>query len=397
MEDMPMREMDFSEKNLRNRWCGVNSIWQSIQGETKRYVKRRLERAMQLEVTVQVGCGRYERSIGRSDYRNGSYARGLLTTYGWIEALEVPRLREGGFESAVFEKYRRRQRVVDRVLLEAFLLGHATRKVRRLVKSLFGAEISPQAVSNIIGELDDEVAVFHRRRLDSDYQVVYLDGLWVTLSKPVKVKKVLLVALGISADGSKELLSFQLAPSESEACWWGFLSDLKQRGLSGMEVVVSDGAPGLVKAIRALYPRVKHQLCTFHKAMDLGDHLIEKRHRKRIIGDALYIFEAVHETEARQRLRRFQQSWSDKEPKAVRNFLKDIDACFVFLDYPDPTRTRLKTNNPIERSIEEIRRRIIPMRSFNNTASAERIIYGIIAYVLNNSTDMPENEFTQIA
>lgn len=392
-----MREMDFSENNLFNRWCGVNTVWRQLEGETKRFVKRHLERAMRVEVRAQVGCGRYERSIGRCGYRNGSYARDLLTSYGWIDGLQVPRTREGGLESAVFEKYRRRCRAVDLVLLEAFLLGHATRKTTRLFKRLYGSELSPQAVSNIVHELEDELAEFHERRLDGEYQAVYLDGLWVTLRKPVKVKKVLLIALGQKADGTKELLSFQLAPSESEACWWGFLSDLKERGLTGMEVIVSDGAPGLVKSIRALYSRVAHQLCTFHKAMDLGNHLADKRHRKGIIADALHIFEVATETEARKRLRGFVDKWAQKEPKAVRNFYKDLDACFVYLDYPEPLRRSLKTNNPIERYIEEIRRRIIPMRSFNNAKSAERITYGIIAYVLNNNPDMPNTEFTQVA
>ena len=390
-----MREMDFSEKNLFRRWLGVKSMWEGIEGEVKQLVKTTLEQVMEAQLTAQVGCRRYERSIGRSGYRNGCYARGLLTTYGWIEGLKVPRLREGGFDSLVFEKYHRRQRALDQVLLEAFFLGHATRKVRRLVKRLFGSEISPQAVSNIVHELDDKVTAFHQRRLDGNYQVLYLDGLWVTMSKPVKVRKALLLALGMKADGGKELLSFHLAPSESEACWWGFLSDLKDRGLSGMEVIVSDGAAGLVKSIRGLYPRAKHQLCTFHKTLDLADHLVEKRHRRQIIADARHIFEAAHETEARKRLRHFSDKWSVQEPKAVRNFFRDIDACFVFLDYPEPLRTSLKTNNPIERYIEEIKRRTIPMRSFNNVKSAERIIYGIIAYVLNNPTDMPEHEFTQ--
>lgn len=274
-----MRELDFSEKNLRNRWLGVNSIWYSIQGEVKQFVKRRLERAMDVEVTSHVGCRRYERSDDRSGYRNGAYARNLLTTYGWIDGLKVPRLREGSYESLVFERYRRRQRAVDRVLLEAFLFGHATRKVRRLVKSLFGAEISPQAVSNVVHELDDEVKAFHLRQFERDYQAVYLDGLWVTLRSPVKVKKVLLVALGMKPDGSKELLGFHLAANESEACWYGFISDLKQRGLAGMEVIVSDGEAGLVKSIRGLYPRSSHQLRTYHKVTDLTNHLVEKRLR----------------------------------------------------------------------------------------------------------------------
>ena len=392
-----MRELDFTEKNLRNRWLGVKSIWSLIQGETRVFVKRRLERAMHSELSTHVGCNRYERSPKRRGHRNGSYARSLLTSYGWIDDLSVPRIREGCFETKVFEKYRRRQRAVDLVLLEAFLLGCATRKVRRLCRRVFGSDISPQGVSNIVHELDDEVNAFHRRALDGKYQVIYLDGLWITLSKPVKVKKVLLAALGIRHDGTKELLSFQLVSSESESCWWGFLSDLKDRGLSSMEVIVSDGAPGLVKAIQALYPRSAHQLCTFHKAMDLGHHLTDKRHRRRIISDALYIFEATTESEMRARLHIFIDKWMHKEPKAVRNFMKGFEYCLVYLEYDDPVRTRLKTNNPIERYFEEIRRRIIPMRAFNNIKSVERIVYGIIAYVLNNKQDMPNYQFTQFA
>jgi putative transposase len=394
-----MREMDFSESNLRNRWLGVNGIWKEIQGQVKRSIKVTLERALVLEQRNRLGCKWYERSRGRQGYRNGSYVRDFLTTYGWIEGLVVPRIREGGFNSEILERCRRRQRQVDRVLLEAFLLGHSTRKTRRLFKSLFGGSVSAQTISNIVKELDQELQQFHRRRLNDDYQFLYLDGLWLTLRKPVKVKKVLLVALGVRSDGKKELLSFQLAQSESESCWWGFLSDLKQRGLKGenLEVMVSDGVSGLIKAFSALYPRISWQWCTFHKANDLGQNLANKGYRHRIISDALYIFEAETETQTRKRLRAFYDRWSKKEPKAVRNFLRGFEYCLTYLEYPGPLRIMLKTNNPIERYLQELRRRIIPMRSFNNTKSTERIIYGIIAYVLNQKQDMPKHKFTQLS
>jgi transposase-like protein len=302
-------------------------------------------------------------------------------------------------EFELLERYRRRQRVLDRVLLEGFLLGHSTRKSVRWFKKLFGAEISAQAVSNIVKELDGEVERFHRRELGDDYRFLYLDGLWITVTRPVKVKKVLLVALGIRLDGTKELLSFQLAGSESEACWWGFISDLKQRGLAGekLEVIVSDGASGLVKAHRALYPRVPYQLCTLHKAMDLAGHLGDKRHRSRIIADALRVFEGETATQVRKNLKAFCDKWSIKEPRAVRNLIRGFEYCLVYLEYPDPIRTILKTNNPVERYLQELRRRIIPMRSFNNCKSADRIIYGIIAYVLNQTQDVPNHQFTQLA
>jgi putative transposase len=393
------REMDFSESNLRNRWFGVKDFWKELEGRTMGMVKVGLERALVVEQGRRVGCGRYKRSPRRRGYRNGSFERDLLTRYGWIEDLRVPRVREGGMEFEVLERYRRRQRAVDRVLLEAFLLGHSTRKSIRWFKSLFGRGVSAQAVSNIVKELDQQVQEYHRRWLGDDYRFLYLDGLWITLSKPVKVKKVLLVALGVKQDGTKELLSFQLADSESESWWWGFLSDLKARGMKGenLEVMVSDGAPGLVKAIHSLYPRVSHQPCTFHKANDISQHLANKRHHHRIIADALHIFEATTATQARKRLRLFCGKWWSKEPKAVRNFVRGFEHCLTYLEYPDPIRTMLKTNNPIERYIQELRRRIIPMRSFNNARSAERIIYGIVAYVLNQPQDVPNYEFTQLA
>jgi len=163
-------------------------------------------------------------------------------------------------------------------------------------------------------------------------------------------------------------------------------------------VIISDGAGGLVKAMEALYPRVAHQLCTFHKANDMGQHLVDKRHRHRIILDALYVFEGETETEVRKRLKVFCDRWAPKEPQAVRNFVRGFEHCLVYLQYPDPLRTMLKTNNLLERYLQELRRRITPMRAFNNSKSVERIIYGLIAYVLNQQQDMPKTfTFTQLS
>ncbi|MFH2054336.1 MAG: IS256 family transposase [bacterium] len=394
-----MREMDFSESNLFNRWCGVNTIWRQLEGEVKRQVKVSLERALGEEVGRRVGCERYERSGSRRNYRNGHYERDLLSRYGWIEGLQVPRLRRGGYEHGIFERYRRRQRQLDWVLLEAFLLGHATRKTRLSFKSTFGAEVSAQTVSNLVKELDGEVRRFHHRRLRDHYRFLYLDGLWLKVRRPCYQKKVLLVALGVRADGEAELLSFQVAVQESESCWWGFVSDLQHRGLWGgsLEVIVSDGNPGLLKALQAHYPRVRRQRCTFHQATGLAKYCEQSRHRRRLVNDALAIFNAEHEKEARRRLRQFREKWSAKEPAAVRNLLKGFESCLTYLDFPEPWRTRLKTNNLIERYLEELNRRIIPMRSFNNVASIERIVYGIIAYVLNQPQEVPEHQFTQNA
>ncbi len=393
-----MRELDFSEANLFNRLCGVNTIWRLLQGEVKQYVKVRLERALVVETEARIGCGRYQRSDDRQDYRNGSYSRDLLTSYGWIEGLAVPRLRYSPVVSDVFDRYARRQRLLDRVLLEAFLLGHATRKARRLFGTLFGESISAPTVSRVVEHLDAEMTAFHSRSLSDRYRYVYLDGLWVTLRKPVKVRKVILVALGVGESGERNLLSFQLAPSESESCWWGFISDLKARGIRSPQLVITDGAAGLIKAVQALYPRSDHQRCGVHKAFEAASRVEDNRRCRSFRQAAVSVFEARTVSELRARLKAFTDHWASREPTAVQSFLRGLDSCLTYLKYPPPLQKRLYNTNLIERYIEEIRRRTIPMRSFNNAQSAERIIYGIIAYVLNqNPMDMPDCQFTQDA
>jgi len=397
-----MREVDFSEKNLFCRWLGVKTIWELIQGEVNKSVKVTLEVALASEVTTQVGCQKYERSDQRAGYRNGFYSRDLLTQYGWIEDLQVPRLRQGGLESAVFDRYQRRQRLLDVVLLQAFLSGHSTRQTRRVFGRLFGESVSAPTVSRIVAQLDGAITGFHHRPLVASYAQLYLDGFWIKLRKPVTRKKVILLAYGRHPDGTYELVGFHVAGAESEACWWGFLGDLKQRGLVDPGLVVTDGAAGLLKALAIVWPRARQQRCVVHKARDAADAVTTGRHRRALQKDALRVFEQAEEnqteTAVRKRLQQFCRTWHEREPQAVRIFLQGIEDCFAYLEYPPALHQTLKSTNPIERQIEEFRRRITPMRSFNNVNSAERIIYGLIAYVLNpNLMDMPAIEFTQLA
>ncbi len=397
-----MRELDFSEKNLFNRWHGVKTIWDLIQGQVNKSVKVVLERALSSEVEQRVGCGKYERSDVRRDYRNGSYARDLLTQYGWITGLRVPRLRSGGTDSAIFDRYQRRQRLVDMVLLQAFLRGQSTRQTRRVFGLLFGESVSAPTVSRLIGHLEKEVTSFHRRELLCSYRQLYLDGFWIKLRKPVKTKKVILLAYGVRSDGRGELVDFLLATRESEACWLGFLRDLKERGLVAPGLVITDGASGLLKGLAMVWPRAPQQRCVVHKARDAAGEVSNSKYRRALERDARLVFEQAvdnrTETMVRKRLRRFCVRWKKIEPEAVRIFCLGIEDCFTYLTYPPPLHKTLKSTNPIERQIEEFRRRIRPMRSFNNTRSAERIIYGIIAYVLNKTEkDMTHNYFTQDA
>jgi putative transposase len=382
-----MKPLSFaSGENVGLILSSVKSFWEEdIRQFVLKNARHHLERILGVEFRQAIGCGKYQRTEKRQGQRNGYYRRAILTLYGWIEELKVPRLRQGGWKSIVLGRYCRRTKALDRLILEGFLLGHSTRKTVRQFRKLLGAGFSPQAVSNIVGALKAEVEAYHRRELFDIYQVLYLDGLWIKIARPVAAKMVLLVVYGYKRDGSKELLDFLLAPSESEASWWGLLSDLKARGLRGerLEACVHDGCGGLRRALLALYPRVKRQWCVFHKLSDISANLLERRNRSRITRDAAAIYETKAEGELRQALKDFRAKWDQIEPKAVRCFVRGFEQTITYWDYQEPLKTLIKTNNPIERQLEELQRRIKPFRKFANRASAERIVYGLIAYVLD--------------
>lgn len=215
-----MKPLRFDDENVGYVFAGVKSFWEEdVRGVVLKHARRYLERMLNVEFRIAVGCKKYERSEQRADYRNGYYRRGLLSLYGWLERVRVPRLRHGSFESGVLRKYSRRSQLLDRLILEGFLLGHSTRKTARMFKRAYGQSLSAQAVSNVVKALSSEVGGFHRRSLGDDYRFIYLDGLWLKIASPVKVKKVLLVAYGIRHDGSRELIDFMLAGSESESYW----------------------------------------------------------------------------------------------------------------------------------------------------------------------------------
>lgn len=214
---------------------------------------------------------------------------------------------------------------MDRVILEGFLLGHSTRKTTRIFRKVFKGLISAQTVSNIVRLLDKEVEDFHSRRFKGGYRVLIcvcikrLDGLRVKISFPNSKILVLLVALGMREDGEKELLSFQVRPSEKECFWWGFLSDLRNRGVKGenLEVIVHDGAGGLNKALAIVYPRVKVQRCIFHKISNKAFNLVNPSHAfcRAILKDASEIYQADTLTQLRSRLKAFYLKWVLKNPR----------------------------------------------------------------------------------
>jgi transposase-like protein len=320
-------------------------------------------------------------AAGVADRRNGTYRRALLTTLGVIE-LQVPRSRTFS-PTAVLRAYARREPWIDRVILACFVLGLSTRKVGEALLPILGERVSPATVSRVAKTLDAAVAAFHRRPLTGRYRVLIFDG--VVLSRKTgagATRRPVLVVLGITPAGQKEVIDFRLAPAESQPAWEAFLDDLRRRGLEGqgLELIVTDGGTGLLAALPLVYPGVALQRCWAHKTRNLTDR-VRLADRAALKRDLHRISHATDRTAARRAARRFADRWQRLYPTVVRSLRADLDELLAFLSFSgDPWRLATRTTNAIERRFREVRRRTRPMGVFSDRTSIERILFAVFTH-----------------
>ena len=390
---------DLTQLKLKDLWREVKDEekwWDEINGEVLSLLKLVLESSLDEEVLEEIRVNRYRRSDQRRGYRNGHYERSLCTRYGIIKTLRVPRTREG-FTSTVLPRYHRRPSDVDNLVRECFLGGLSTRRVGEVLAPLCGEQISPQTVSRIAGTLNAEVQRYHRRFLEDNYQYLLLDGIVLKVKSIVGVKKrSVLCAYGITPDGKRELISFRQRNSESEGQWESFLQDLYQRGLEGkkLRLIVTDGCPGLHKALETVYPFIPKQPCWVHKLRNVATKLPRKI-QNTCLKEAKNIYQAQTKREAKDRFHHWAIHWQYQAPKAVACLGTDMDELLSFLDCPKEHWKKIRTTNAIERAFREIRRRTRPMSCFQNSASVDRVIFGVISYLNNKWKEKPLSEFTQ--
>ena len=336
-------------------------------------------------------------SRGGSDRRNGAFSRHLLTELGDIE-LHVPRTRRmSGVE--VVRAYGRRGRGINRMILACFVLGLSTRKVSQALLPILGEGVSPATVSRVAKSLDGAVAAFHTRPLKKQYRFLFLDG--VVLKRRTgagSVKRVVLVALGLSPEGKKEVIDFCIVGGESRAAWEAFLNDLYGRGLSGegLELIIIDGGKGLLAALPFVYPGVPVQRCWAHKTRNVLNY-VRKADQQAVKADLHKISHALGIRQAQSALGQFSQRWKHLYPKAVACLLADEEELLNFLQIKEPKCwPKIRTTNAIERKFREVRRRTRPMGVFADKTSMERILYAVFTYEnLRQGTSTPFLALTQ--
>jgi putative transposase len=336
------------------------AAWQDIRGEGaawgeyRRFQSRSLkwfvESSLKDAADRKIGVGWYQRGDGRQGWRNGSYIRRLVTPYGTVY-VEVPRLREGTYEHGLFDRKGLLTKEAQDLILETYLSGPSTRRVVEVLERVLGYRVSPATVSSICKGLDDLLRQFWRAELTDEWRYLLLDGVVMKNRAAVGAeKRVVLVAMGISMSGRRQILSFTQVESESEVCWNTFLEGLYARGFRGenLRLIVTDGNPGIEAAVATLWSNIPHQRCWVHKLRNVASKLRRINQRECLSG-AKRIYLAENRKEAVQRFREWQSKWAEIEPRAVTCLAKDIEKMLHFFDLPEADRVTMRTTNPIER------------------------------------------------
>jgi putative transposase len=332
--------------------------------------------AMRLERERHLNVSAYERSEQRRGYANGYKPKSVKTRVGEL-TLAVPQVREGGFYPQSLEKGLRSERALKLALAEMYVAGVSTRKVARITEQLCGFEISSTQVSRCAMLLDEDLSAWRSRPLEA-YPHVVLDARYESVRQGGQVlDAAVLVALGVRADGKREILGVSAKLSEAEVHWRAFLTDLKDRGLHGVKLFVSDDHAGLKAARKAVFPSVPWQRCQFHLQQNASAYVPRQDMRKAVAAAIRDIFNAPDNDEAKRLLERFVTKYQSKAPKLAAWAAEAIPQGLTVFALPSSHRRRLRTTNALERVNREIKRRTRVATLFPNEASCERLVTAV--------------------
>jgi len=330
--------------------------------------------AMVAERTDYLGVAPYERSVNRVSYANGYKDKALKTRLGTL-SLNVPQTRDSEFYPQSLERGLRSERALLLAIAEMYVQGVSTRRVKKIVEELCGLEISSTQVSRAAAELDTLLEAWRTRDLGR-YRYILLDAQYEKVRQGgLVLDAAVLIACGVDADGNRDVLGCSVSLSEAEVHWRAFLSDLKDRGLYGIELVVSDAHEGLQAARKAVFPSVPWQRCQFHLQQNAGHYVPTMGMRGPVAADIRAIFNAPDREEAEHLLAKFMDRYQKTAPKLAEEALPEGFTVFAL---PPTHRRRLRTTNLVERLNQEIRRRTRVARLFPNEASCLRLVSAIL-------------------
>jgi putative transposase len=332
-----------------------------------------VQEVLEAEMDEALGAGKWDRSEGRLGYRAGYYGRTLVTRLGKLE-LRVPQDRQGRFSTEVFERYQRSEKALVLALSEMYIQGVSTRKVKAVTEELCGHGFSASAISRINSKLDEELGKSAGRRLEGAYPYLILDARYEKVREEGVIRsRAVLIGIGINWEGRRCVLGVDLANRESQSSWRGFLEGLRDRGLSGVEFVVSDDHDGLRKAVMEILPSAAWQRCYVHFLRNALDHLPRKADDD-CLKELRWLYDRRCLEEAKRDLAAWLAKWQARYPKLCDWVEENIDETLTYYRLPLQHHKHLKSTNMLERINEEIRRRTRVIRILPNEASCLMLI-----------------------
>ena len=336
-----------------------------------------LNTAMVAERSEYLGARPYERSDQRSGYANGFKDKTVKTRLGALP-LKVPQTRDCEFYPQSLEKGLRSERALLLSIAEMYVQGVSTRRVKKIVEELCGMDVSSIQVSRAASELDDLLSAWRERDLGR-YRYIVLDARYEKVRQGGQVlDAAVLIACGVDANGQRDVLGCSVSLSEAEVHWRAFLSSLKDRGLYGIEFIVSDAHEGLKAARKAVFPSVPWQRCQFHLQQNAGQYVPSVSMRAAVAADIRAIFNAPDQHEAQRLLEKFIERYQKTAPKLATWAETALPQGFTVFALPPSHRRRLRTTNLVERLNQEIKRRTRVARLFPNEASCLRLVSAVL-------------------
>jgi Transposase and inactivated derivatives len=373
---MPRRQNNAKKMNWKEMLGGQEDFLRPL-------IREVVQQVLEAEMDEAVGAEKGERTANRQGYRSGYWGRTLVTRVGKLE-LRVPQDRQGRFRTEIFERYQRSEKALVGALTEMYVQGVSTRKVKAVTEELCGHEFSASTVSRMNQSLDKELEKFASRKLDDAYPYLILDARYEKVREHGVIRsQAVLVAIGIDWEGRRCVLAVELANRESISSWKEFIMALKQRGLNGVDFVVSDDHPGLRAAIRETLPEAAWQRCYVHFLRNALDHL-PRRADDECMTELRWIYDRRTIEEARQDLAAWLKKWGKRYQKLCDWVEASIEETLTFYRLPRQHHKNLKSTNMLERLMEEIKRRTLVVRIFPNAAACLRLIRALAVEMHEN-------------
>lgn len=372
-----------TEEKVKQEVISVNEeiFQEKVSGLVRQTVEQTLNDLLEAEAENLINAKPYQRKEDRFGYRSGSYNRNFESKVGKLK-LKIPKLRGVQFETQIIERYKRRETSVEEALIEMYLAGVSVRKVEDITEALWGTRVSPSTISNLNKKVYEQIEEWRNRPLTDDYSYLYVDGIYLKKTWGGEVRNIsILVAIGVNSEGFREVIGTMEGAKEDKESWYAFFRYLKERGLRGVKLVISDKCLGLVESIPDFFPEAKWQRCMVHFYRNVFSKVPHN-----MVKETAAMLKAIHSQEDKEaaivKSRLIVEKLKQKRFTLASDVIeKGIEETLTYMDFPRTHWTRIRTNNPLERIMKEIRRRTRVIGSFPDGVSALMLVTARLRHI----------------